>query len=102
MQRDRCDWPDVLNLLHAAGSEIRWEYVVRRMGADAALLAGILAVFAWIAPGRARELPPWLWRRLGLDGPGPAGAVDIEKARVDLLDRRPWFGPDRQKLQEAA
>jgi hypothetical protein len=100
LQRDRCDWPDVLNLLYAAGREIRWEYVVRRMGADAALLAGVLAVFAWIAPGRARELPPWLWHRLGVAA--PAGTAEIDKTRVALLDRRPWFGPDRKKLQDAA
>jgi hypothetical protein len=102
LQRDRCDWPDVLNLLEAAGNEIRWEYVIRRMGGDAALLAGILAVFAWMAPGRARELPTWLWHRLGLEGPTPASAEEIDKVRVALLDRRPWFGPDRQELQDAA
>jgi len=103
MQRDRCDWPDVLNLLYAAGREIRWEYLVRRMGPDVALLAGILAVFAWIAPGLARELPEWLWPRLGIAAPAAAAAVvEIDKPRVDLLDRRPWFGPDRKKLQDAA
>jgi hypothetical protein len=102
MQRDRCDWPDVLNLLYAAGSEIRWDYVVRRMGSDTALLAGILAVFAWIAPGRARELPEWLWPRLGIAAPAPRAVVEIDKPHVDLLDRRPWFGPDRKKLQDAA
>jgi hypothetical protein len=102
LQRDRCDWPDVLNLLYAAGREIHWEYVVRRMGADSALLAGILSVFAWVAPGRSCELPPWLWRRLGLAAPTAAGTAEIDKPHVDLLDRRPWFGPDRKKLQDAA
>lgn len=101
MQRDRCDWPDVLNLLYAAGREIRWGDVVRRMGEDTALLAGLLSVFAWIAPGRARELPRWLWGKLGLRAPA-AVAEEIDKRRVDLLDRRPWFGPDRKKLQDAA
>ena len=102
MQRDRCDWPDVLNLLYAAGREIRWEYVVDRMGADAELLGGILKVFAWIAPGRARELPEWLWDRVGVARPAGAGVAEIDKPHVDLLDRRPWFGPDRKKLQDAA
>jgi hypothetical protein len=102
MQRDRCDWPDVLNLLYVAGSEIRWDYVVRRMGADSALLAGILAVFAWIAPGSARNLPDWLWPQLGIAEPAASAMMEIDKPHVDLLDRRPWFGPDRQKLQDAA
>jgi hypothetical protein len=102
MQRDRCDWPDVLNLLYAAGREIRWEYVVRRMGADAALLAGILTVYAWVAPGRALELPDWLWPSLGVAPPAAGAAAPIDYAHVRLLDRRPWFGPDRDKLQNAA
>ena len=101
LQRDRCDWQDVLNLLYAAGPRIRWEYMVDRMGADAPLLAGALAVFAWIAPGRARELPEWLWDKVGLRPQGEA-SEDIVKARADLLDRRPWFGPDRETLRDAA
>jgi hypothetical protein len=101
VQRERCDWPDVLNLLYAEGRHLRWEYLLGRMGADAALLGGVLSVFAWIAPGSARELPDWLWGRLGIRPPA-GGAEEIDKARVELLDRRPWFGPDRRKLQDAA
>jgi hypothetical protein len=102
MQRDRCDWPDVMNLIYSTGSLIDWEYLVNRMGDDAALLAGALAVFRWISPGRARELPAWLWDRLGLDSPGAEDSPEIVKRRVDLLDTRPWYGPDREKLKPAA
>jgi hypothetical protein len=100
MQRDRCDWPDVLNLLYAAGKEVRWEYLMHRMGTDTPLLAGALGIYAWIAPGSACELPPWLWDRLKLKP--PAAATEIDPSHVALLDRRPWFGPDRRKRQEAA
>jgi len=99
MQRDRCDWPDVLNLLYSVGPEIRWESVLQRIGDDLPLLAGALSVFGWAAPGRARELPGWLWGKLGL--PAPVAEPSIDQRRVSLLDRRPWFGPDR-KLQDAA
>jgi hypothetical protein len=104
MQRDRCDWPDVLNLLYAAGPEIDWEMLLGRIGDDIPLIAGALSVFRWVAPGRAAELPPWLWERVGLAaGAGSTGAArDYEKRRVDLLDRRPWFVPDRQELEPAA
>ena len=102
MQRDRCDWPAVLNLMYVAGREIDWKYLVRRIGADTALLAGVLAVFAWIAPGRARQLPEWLWDRLGLARQPAAAAVEIDKRHADLLDLRPWFVPGRKRLQEAA
>lgn len=104
MQRDRCDWPDVFNLLYAAGPKVDWEMLLGRMGEDAPLMAGALSVFRWLAPGRAAELPSWLWERAGLaSGAGPAQAGrDYEKRRVDLLDRRPWFVPDRLELESAA
>ncbi len=102
MQRDRCDWPDVLNLLYWAGPEIDWDYLLNRIGDDSALLAGVLSVFRWISPGRARNLPSWLWDRVALPQPPQEVQPEIEQRRVDLLDTRPWYGPDRAKLQPAA
>ncbi len=58
------------------------------------LLAALMTLYAWVAPGRARTLPPWLWRRLGLRPPGPGGAPD--RFRIDRLDTRPWFSPARE------
>lgn len=105
MQRDRCDWPDVLNLLYAAGPDLQWKMLLDRIGDDLPLIAGALSVFRWIAPGRAAELPEWLWERVGLGPAEPrsAGAREYEKRRVDLLDRRPWFAPDKlEQLEPAA
>jgi hypothetical protein len=93
MQRERCDWPDVLNLLYYAGPHLDWEYLLCRIGEDCPLVAGALSVFAWLSPGRAGELPEWIWGRLRI--PAPALAAEIDERRVGLLDRRPWFGPDR-------
>lgn len=101
MQRDRCDWPDVLNLLYSVSGEVRWEYLLRRMGEDKALMAGVISVFRWMSPGLAARLPEWLWGELGLAPPGPETG-DVIKRRVDLLDRRPWYVPDRQKVAPAA
>jgi hypothetical protein len=102
MQRDRCDWPDVMNLLYSAGTAIDWEYLLGRIGDDGPLIAGALSVFRWISPGRARELPRWIWDRLGVEAPSQEETPEIVKRRVDLLDTRPWFGPDREKLKPAA
>ncbi len=99
MQRERCDWPDVLNLLYSAGDSVDWEYLLFRIGEDTPLMAGVLSVFRWLAPGRARELPPWIWERVGLPPALDGMPPPIEKRRVDLLDRRPWFGPDRVSAQ---
>lgn len=104
MQRDRCDWPDVLNLLYAAGVRVDWDMLLGRICDDIPLMAGALSVFRWIAPGKAAEFPEWLWERVGLSARAPeitAGAL-YDKRRVDLLDRRPWFVPDRLELESAA
>ena len=69
MQRERCDWPDGLNLIAAVGPEIDWNRLIGRMGEDTALLAGILTVFGWVCPQRAQDLPQWLWER-GRAAPG--------------------------------
>jgi hypothetical protein len=103
LQRDRCDWGDVLNLLYAAGPKVNWEMLLGRIGEDSALIAGALSLFRWVAPGRAAELPSWIWERVGLaGGAGACGAAEYDKRRVDLLDRRPWFVPDRLELESAA
>jgi hypothetical protein len=99
MQRDRCDWPDVLNLLYSAGADLDWKYLLCRIGDDCSLVAGVLSVFRWISPGRAQALPPWIWERLGLSPIFAAESPETVPRRVSLLDTRPWYGPDRDKLQ---
>src|SRR5262249_62213350 len=104
MQRERCDWPDVMNLLYATGARLDWERLLDRIGDDAPLLAGALSVFRWLAPEHARQLPPWLWERVGLghEKALSSGRDGYDKRRVNLLDRRPWFGPERARLEPAA
>lgn len=103
-QRDRCDWPDVLNLLFSVGPDVNWKYLLQRIGEDRPLMAAALTVFRWLAPGRAQELPAWIWESLQLPPVESSleHAPEIDGRRVSLLDTRPWFGPDRQKLQPAA
>ena len=92
LQHDRCDWPDVLTILYSIGSDLDWRHLVSRAGEDAALLAGLLSVFAWLCPGHASSFPPWLWPELGLRHPRPVSSLSPGK-RADLLDSRAWFGP---------
>jgi hypothetical protein len=101
MQRERCDWPDALNLLYAVGPDLDWKMLLARIGDDTPLLAGALTVFQWVAPGRAGKLPAWLRKRFGLS-PRAGASPDYQKPRADLLDRRPWFGPERARLEPAA
>ena len=81
LQRERCDWPDLLNLLYYAGPTLDWERLRARLGPDRLLLDGLLAVFTWMCPERLTELS------VGSDPP-----CDREN-RAGLLDGRPWFLP---------
>ncbi len=96
LQRDRCDWPDVLNMLHAVGSQLQWERLLERLGEDWPVLGGALMLFNWLSPERAGQLPRWVRERFGLpEGqPAPRG---IERRRADLLDRRLWFHSQRRE-----
>jgi hypothetical protein len=91
LQRDRCDWPEALKLIYAAGPALDWEHLIARVGEDLPLLAGAVSVFSWLCPGRARAFPDWIWGRLHVPPPPPGGAPDIELSRLELLDRRAWF-----------
>jgi hypothetical protein len=91
IQRERCDWPDVLNVIYAMGACLDWSWLLDRLGADRPVLAAALSLFGWLCPGRARGLPAWLWERLGTALPEACAGPTIDTARVALLDTRPWF-----------
>jgi hypothetical protein len=91
LQRDRCDWPDILNLISATGSSLDWNHLMSRVEHDLPLMRGLLSVFSWVSPERAAQFPAWLWRKLDL---APAEQVEDPEGRPrrpDLLDTRPWF-----------
>jgi len=91
MQRERCDWVDALNVLAGAADTLDWHWLVHRMGRDLPLLHGMLAIFNWMSPERAKAIPSWLRAQLAL----PLQDVDdvraAEERRVRLFDSRPWF-----------
>ncbi len=90
LYRQRCDWPDILSILHARGPRLDWEHLLTRLGEDGPLLTGVLALFRWVCPGRAAQLPDWLWKRLGLSVPPPDGP-DIQPDRVATIRGGDWF-----------
>lgn len=89
LQRDRCDWPDILNLISATGSHLDWNHLMSRIGDDLPLMKGLISVFSWISPERAAQLPVGIWKILGLESPAPA--ADSQRTRPRLLDSRPWY-----------
>lgn len=91
LQRERSDWPDVLNLLDAVGPTLDWPRLLERLGRDRPLLSAALSVFGWLAPARAAEIPGWVWDETGAPRGEPPRTGALVRARADLLDSRPWF-----------
>lgn len=88
LQRDHCDWMDVFNVVHAAGTRLDWNHLLMRLGEDWPLLKGMLTVYDWLCPKQARRLPDVLRKKLKLPRP------EIRRNRcnrVHLLDTRGWF-----------
>ena len=94
MQRERCDWPDIMNLLYTQGELLEWETILKRLGNDLPMLAGALCVFRWLSPGVAAKFPGWLWERLELPGTQGGNLPDVDRAHASFMDTRPWFAQE--------
>lgn len=91
LQHDRCDWPDVFNLLHATAADLNWNRLLARFADDKPLLQSILTVFNWLCPEQVLNLPAWARRKkVALSKPGAI-------SRTALLDSRPWFKGNEKK-----
>jgi hypothetical protein len=89
LQKDRCDWPDILNLVDLSLDTIDWHHLADRLGEDLPLLQALLDVYSWLRPDFSARLPEWLRCR---DGAGQIPApADITAQRASLLDSRPWL-----------
>jgi hypothetical protein len=98
LQRDRCDWPDIINILYVSGDKLDWEHLVNRAQQDERLLYGILHVFDWLCPERAAKLPDFVRRRAGLPEALVGFDNDLTALRARLLDSRSWFAPLGESL----
>jgi hypothetical protein len=93
MQRDRCDWPDILNILYVSGHVLDWEHLINRAQQDEAALYAILHMFEWLCPDRAGQLPKFVRARAGLPPAMLGSDQDLTETRARLLDSRSWFAP---------
>lgn len=86
LQRDRCDWPDIINLIEASSETLDWDHLLERLGDDTPLLAAVLTVYGWLMPDQLLKLPV-LVEILAR----PSHRHPDATPREDLLDSRPWF-----------
>jgi hypothetical protein len=94
LQRDRCDWPDLINLLYATAASLDWDRVVERLAGDLPLLTGLLSVFAWVCPDQIGNIPAALRKRAGIQKPRRL-ATGPNLRHIELLDSRKWFAADQ-------
>ncbi|MCU1338280.1 MAG: hypothetical protein JWO19_3861 [Bryobacterales bacterium] len=89
LQKDRCDWPDILNLLEFSFDTIDWRYLAGRVGEDLPVLQAVLDVYSWLHPNLDGRLPEWL---RGRNGAGHVPAPEnVTRERAAILDSRPWL-----------
>lgn len=93
MQRERCDWVDVINALAGSVEQVKWDLLVARMGRDLPLLQAVLCVFCWLAPARAAAIPAEIRERFALPHIATDDPHAMEERRVALFDSRPWYAP---------
>jgi hypothetical protein len=102
VQRERCDWPDILNLIAASEGRLDWQWLVERFGLHRVLLRAVLDLFDWTCPQHTDYVPPGIRRELARLGyreqrsesgsrNGHRPVEDADECRWRLLDSRPWF-----------
>jgi hypothetical protein len=95
LQRERCDWPDLLNLLFVQGAKLNWSHLRGALGDDLPLLIGLLQVFAWLCPHNAGTLSEPMRELMlhAITNANESPRCDHDARRPALLDSRPWFVP---------
>ena len=97
LQRDRCDWPDLINLLYCTSETLDWDHVLDRLGSDRPLLGGLLQVFNWVAPAEAARIPAAIRDLFCLADVTSQDLEVPDNERKSLLDSRPWFAAHQPK-----
>jgi len=100
LQRDHCDWSDVLNVIYAVGPQVDWDHLLWRLEDDWQLLKSLLTLYDWLCPKHARKLPSYLRKRLRLEP--PKVQARLKHNRIRLLDTRGWFAallPENRPLE---
>jgi hypothetical protein len=89
LQAERCDWPDIINLIRATQGQIDWERLLELVGPHWRLLRALVEIFDWLCPKEQESIPRTFRRELER-----RRRQDLDRdseCRNVLLDSRPWL-----------
>lgn len=92
MQRDRCDWPDIFNIVRGLSGDLDWQRLMSKLNGDVRLFGGVLSAYGWLCPDEARKIPASVWEQAGVSPPAEQGGAETTAERSRLLDSRAWLG----------
>jgi len=87
-QRERCDWPDLLNIIRGLRGELDWERLLRQADEHWRLIGALVEIYSWLCPAEQHFIPAAI-REL-LDQRRRRGEP-LVPSRKDLFDSRPWL-----------
>jgi hypothetical protein len=90
MQKQRCDWPDLFNVIRGTGGRLDWSRLLEQAGPHWRLLVGLTAVYDWLCPAETHFIPDEFRHALrALEHEWVDGRD--QECRANLLDSRPWL-----------
>ena len=93
MERERFDGADVLHLIHALGSRLDWERLLRRFGPQWRVLLSHLVLFGFVYPGKRSLVPIGVMRELTrrLDAEAGRDEDDATACLGTLISRQQYL-----------
>lgn len=87
-QRERCDWPDLINVIRGTRGNLDWKHLLREVGPHWRLLCALTDIYDWLCPSEQHFIPAEF--RQSLEALRRAN-IDAGECRRDLFDSRPWL-----------
>ena len=90
-QRNRCDWPDIMNVIRGTRGNLNWHHLLTQVGPHWRLLCALIEIFDWVCPGDRHYVPDWFRAELERRRRSDTQTDREAECRNDLFDTRPWL-----------
>ena len=57
INRGRCDWPDIFNIVRAKPDSLDWGFLVEKIGDNWPVMLSFVLLFDWVYPGEREAIP---------------------------------------------